>query len=243
MKYKRVAVTSIVLIIILVIIISYFGFASLAASFGYSKTGHRDKASPTASIPKPTVIIDAGHGGIDPGAVDNGLVEKDLNLKVAEKLKAFLSIAGVDTLMTRSDDSLLGQGETVRKHKTADLKERLNILNAAENCVFVSIHMNKFSSASARGLQAFYASASSDANVLAENIQEFARLLDPSNKRQIKPDGKTIYILENTNKTAVLVECGFISNAEESRLLASDEYQNKLAFAIYCGIIKYLQER
>ncbi len=243
MKYKKIAYTSVVLIIIFIVLVSYFGFASLAASFGYSKTGHRDKAVASASVPRVTVIVDAGHGGVDPGAIANGLVEKDLNLKLAKKLQCFLALSDAEVVLTRTDDTLLGQEDAANGRKAADLNERLRILNSTENCVFVSIHMNKFQSPSAKGLQTFYASASDDAGILAGYIQEYAKLLDPSNKRSVKPDGKTIYILENTKKTAVLVECGFLSNPEESRLLSSEDYQNKLAFAIYCGIMKYIRER
>ena len=242
MKYKNIALTAVILIVIFIIVVGFFGFASLSSSFGYSKTGHKDKAIQSNTVERITVIIDAGHGGIDPGAVENGLVEKELNLKVANKLRQFLLLSDVEVVMTRTEDVLLGEGETVRKHKVADLKARLDMLNNTENCVFVSIHMNKFTAPSAHGLQTFYASASEDANLLAAHIQDYAKMLDPTNNRKIKPDGKTIYILENTKKPAVLVECGFLSNPNDSKLLSTDEYQNKIAFAIYCGIMKYIQE-
>ena len=242
MKYKNIALTSIVVIIIVALLIGYFCFASLSASFGYDKGGNKDKATGTESSVPVTVIIDAGHGGMDSGAVANGLIEKDLNLEVATKLKSFLTLSGANVIMTRSEDVLLGDGETIRMQKISDLKKRLEILNSTDNCLFVSIHMNKFSSSSAHGLQVFYASASEEARTLAEVIQEHSKSIDKTNTRQIKPDDKTIYILENTTKAAVLVECGFLSNSTDASMLATDEYKDKLAFVIYCGIIEFLWE-
>lgn len=242
MKYKNIAVTAIVIVVLLALVIGYFCFASLSASFGYDKGGNTDKATVTENYNSLTVIIDAGHGGMDPGAVANGLIEKDLNLELALKLRDFLALSNVQVIMTRETDVLLGEGDTIRKHKVADLNKRLEILNSTENCVFVSIHMNKFQQSGASGLQVFYASASKNAQTLAEHIQAFSKTIDSSNKRQIKPDDGKIYILENTKNTAVLVECGFLSNIQDAAKLSSDEYKNKLAFVIYCGIIKYLQE-
>lgn len=242
MKYKNVSITVIVFIIIIALIVGYFCFASLSASFGYDKGGNTEKHA-LAYISSPvTVIIDAGHGGIDPGAVANGLIEKDLNLEVALKLNSFLSLANVKVVMTRSDDVLLGEGETIRKQKISDLKKRLEILSSQNNCVFVSIHMNKFEQSTAHGLQVFYAGKSDEARKLAQLIQDYSKLIDETNTRNIKPDGGNIYILENTDKTAILVECGFLSNNKDAVMLSTDEYKNKLAFIIYSGIIKYLQE-
>ena len=135
MKYRKVALTATILVILSVLIAAYFVFASLSASFGNRKAFAGKGTVPAVSEIPITVIVDAGHGGIDPGAVDNGLIEKQLNLSVARKLRDFLSVSGVNVVMTRNDDGLLGGGETVRKHKAADLKERLDIINSTENCL------------------------------------------------------------------------------------------------------------
>lgn len=241
MKYKKISITAFAIIILCVFVIIYFCFASLSASYGYKNSWAED-ASNNIDNGLITVIIDAGHGGIDPGATANGLIEKELNLAVAKKLETFLKLANVNVVLTRNDDILLGDGDTVRAHKTADLKERLKILEQTENSLFVSVHMNKFTSESVHGLQTFYASSTEKSSRLAQCIQNSAKLIDSDNKREIKPDDKNIYILENATKTAVLVECGFISNQKEASLLSTEEYQNKLAFAIFAGIIKYIQE-
>lgn len=242
MKYKKIAITAVIIILIIAAFIALFCYNSFSVTYGYDKSKHNGYKANTVRQ-KMTVIIDAGHGGIDPGAVCNGAVEKDLNLKVALKLADFLALSDFDVIMTRSTDTLLGTGNTVKEKKLADLNERLKLMNSNDGCVFVSIHMNKYTAQSARGLQTFYASSSLEAKKLAEYIQSVARQSDSNNKRQIKPDDGNIYILKNTGATAVLVECGFLSNTEECSLLKTDDYQNKTAFDIYCGIIKYLQEK
>lgn len=242
MRYKRIAITAVIIVLILAALIAFFCYNSLSVTYGYEKK--RNKSCSVASVQqRVTVIVDPGHGGIDPGAVCNGSIEKDLNLKVASKLASFLALSDVDVIMTRTTDTLLGSGTTVKQQKIADLNERLKVLKSVDSCIFVSIHMNKFSDVSARGMQIFYASASAEAAELAECIQALARDNDNNNKRQIKPDDGNIFILKNTDAPAILVECGFMSNAEECRLLNTEQYQNKTAFIIYCGIIKYLQEK
>lgn len=243
MKYKNVAITALIILILGIIIIGYFCFASLSASYGYQNSWIENSSCLSEyNISNLTVILDAGHGGIDPGAVCGALIEKDLNLKVVNKLKDFLSVSGVTVVLTRTEDVLLGDGDTIRAHKTADLKERLNIMEQTENCIFVSVHMNKFSSSSVHGLQTFYASYNEKSSKLAQCIQDKAKSIDNTNKREIKPDDKNIYILEKATKPAVLVECGFLSNETDAKMLSDEEYQNKLAFAMYLGIMKYIQE-
>lgn len=237
MKYKKITITSVLVILIVLITVLYFCFSAFSASYGYQNTfSQMNKKEPK------TIIIDAGHGGIDPGAVANGLVEKDLNLAIAKKLQSFLCLTDINVMLSRNDDVLLGDGDTVRKHKTADLKARLDLLTQTENAMLVSIHINKFTSPSAHGLQTFYAENTEGSDKLATYIQEASKLLDGSNKRSVKPDDGNIYILENADKTAVLIECGFISNPSEAKLLSTEDYQNKLAFVIYTGIIRFLQE-
>jgi len=238
MKYKKITITGFLVLLLILVTVLYFCFSAFTASYGYQNA----LVQVDNERQKKTVIIDAGHGGIDPGAVANGLVEKDLNLAIAKKLESFLRIADVNVVLSRSDDVLLGDGDTVRAHKVADLKARLDLLKQTDDAILVSIHINKFTSPSVHGLQTFYAENIGDSDKLAAYIQEASKLVDKDNKRSIKPDDGNIYILENADKTAVLIECGFISNAKDASLLSNDDYQNKLAFAIYTGIIRFLQE-
>ncbi len=194
-----------------------------------------------ATTDRITVIIDAGHGGIDPGAVANNLVEKDINLAVAKKLKDFLSLSGYNVILTREEDVALCDTNK-SGYKRDDLERRLSLVEATDNCVFVSIHMNKFELESASGLQTFYSTNNAESLKLAECIQDASKLLDPDNRRTVKPDDGNIFILENTFKPAVLVECGFLSNSADAAKLSDPIYQNKLAYAIYGGIINYLGE-
>jgi len=241
MRYKNVAITTIVIILLSLLAIVYLCFSNLSMSFGY-KNSWTEQSGSNSEDDGITVVIDAGHGGIDPGAVANGLVEKELNLSVAKKLEQFLKLSNVNVVMTRTEDVLLGDGDTVRAHKAADLRERLSIAEQIDNAVFVSIHMNKFDSEYVHGLQTFYASSTEGSQELAQSIQNSVTLLDKDNKREIKPDSGNIYVLENTTRTAVLVECGFLSNTKEAKLLSDGGYQNSLAFIIYIGIINYIQE-
>lgn len=241
MRYKNVAITTIVIILLSLLAIVYLCFSNLSMSFGY-KNSWTEQSGSNSEDDGITVVIDAGHGGIDPGAVANGLVEKELNLSVAKKLEQFFKLSNVNVVMTRTEDVLLGDGDTVRAHKAADLRERLSIAEQIDNAVFVSIHMNKFDSEYVHGLQTFYASSTEGSQELAQSIQNSVTLLDKDNKREIKPDSGNIYVLENATRTAVLVECGFLSNTKEAKLLSDDGYQNSLAFIIYVGIINYIQE-
>ena len=183
-----------------------------------------------------TVVLDAGHGGWDPGKTGTvGANEKELNLAVAEKLAEYLEQGGAKVIMTRSEDDALGSG------KRADMAERKRIVNESDGDILVSIHQNAFPSAKAKGAQVFYHSSSENGKLLAECLQESLRnRVDDSNQRQAK-ENKDYYILRTTEVPAVIVECGFLSNAEEEKLLNDGAYQQKLAWAIYCGILDYFE--
>lgn len=241
MKYKSVAKSLLVIIFLIAILIAFFSYLSFSDSLRYRDTFIENATNSELSAPgKTTVIIDAGHGGADPGAIANGLIEKELNLAVAVQIKDFLCISGYDVIMTRNSDVLLGNGVDIGTHKNADLRERLSYIDRYDNCVFVSIHMNKFEASSARGLQTFYSDNCDKSAVLAKSIQESSLMLDANNKRSIKPDDNSIFILEHAYKPSVLVECGFLSNPIDAEKLSSEDYRNKLAFCIYNGITKYL---
>ncbi|MBR2383455.1 MAG: N-acetylmuramoyl-L-alanine amidase [Anaerotignum sp.] len=183
-----------------------------------------------------TIVLDAGHGGWDPGKTGtDGKNEKDLNLAVAEKLAEYLEIGGAEVILTRTSDEALGEG------KRTDMAERKRIANESGADILISIHQNAFPSAKVKGAQVFYHNSSGNGKLLAESVQESLRSrVDGSNHRQAK-ENDSYYILRTTEIPAVIVECGFLSNHEEEKLLNDEGYQEKLAWAIYCGILDYFK--
>ncbi len=190
-----------------------------------------------------TVIIDPGHGGVDGGAVGaNGVVEKGINLDISLKLKSFFQMAGYQVIMTRDDDrSIHDEGSnTIRKKKVTDIHNRFKIVENNPKAIFISIHQNKFSKSKFTGTQVFYSANNEDSKTLAQFIQDkVTGLLQPDNDRQIKPAGSNLYILYHAKSPAVLVECGFLSNSQEATLLQNNDYQNKMAFSIFCGTLDF----
>ncbi len=188
-----------------------------------------------------TVIIDAGHGGEDVGAIGiNNVYEKDLNMQISAKLGDYLKAAGFNVVYTRSEDCLLYTEEQNIKgmRKIYDLKNRVAIANSYTDAIFISIHMNSFGQENCSGLQ-IYHSANESSQKLASSVQNSVKsLLQPGNRRNIKP-GNEIYVLENSSVPSILIECGFISNPDECKKLCEKEYQKELCFAILCGIIEY----
>ncbi len=180
--------------------------------------------------PRPVIILDAGHGGEDSGAVGiDGSLEKDLNLSLTLRLKDLLIFEGWQVILTRADDRLLYDPETALSHKVQDLKNRLDYGTRYPDAVFVSIHMNKFPAESCKGLQVYYSKNHASSETLATRIQtDVKRFLTPDNHRLCKRAGSSIYILDRIKIPAVLIECGFISNREEVALLSTDAYQKKL---------------
>lgn len=189
----------------------------------------------------PCVLIDAGHGGEDGGAVVGEVKEKDINLAVSRDTADLLRLCGCAVSMTRdSDDALTREGETVKKRKYNDMRLRLEQYNAAEGNVIISIHQNKFSNASSKGTQVFYSPNNGKSAVLAECIRLSAvSVLQPDNQRENKAAGNDIYLLKNTGNPAVLVECGFLSNREEREQLVTDRYQKQMAMTIAAGYLHF----
>lgn len=179
----------------------------------------------------PTVILDAGHGGEDSGAIGvGGVLEKDLNLSLTLRLRDILIFEGWKVVLTRSDDRLLYDPQIALSHKTQDLKTRLQYETKYPNAVFVSIHMNKFPAESCQGLQVYYSPNHSASARLAKRIQSNIKAnLSPNNHRECKKATTSIFLLNRIKIPAVLVECGFISNWEEANLLAEQSYQKKMA--------------
>lgn len=188
-----------------------------------------------------TVIIDAGHGGPDGGATScTGILESQFNLEIALRLRDFMEILGIQTLMIRDTDcSVYTQGNTIAQKKISDLKERVRIVNSTENATLVSIHQNLFPDAKYNGAQVFYAKTDGSQE-LAKNLQKaFIQSVNPDSHRQAKKaDG--IYLMQNINCTGILIECGFLSNPREEYLLRSDSYQKKICSVIATTLSNYL---
>ena len=188
------------------------------------------------------IIIDAGHGGEDPGAIgSDGSYEKDINLALALEVGAALEREGYAVVYTRTEDKLLYTEEENVKgiRKISDLKNRCKIAAEYPNAIFVSIHMNSFSNPKYSGLQVYYSKSNEGSYNLANSIQSSVKeSVDTSNERVIK-EGKGMYVLENVTNPAVLVECGFLTNPEECEKLSKKEYRKQLSLAIVCGIIEY----
>lgn len=205
----------------------------------------RTSAAGSPASNYPIIVIDAGHGGFDGGAVaPDGTNEKDLNLEIALKLEDIMTACGFDVVMVRTNDtSTDSSGESIRSKKVSDMKNRLDLMNKYANSVFISIHLNKFETTSPNGAQVFYAPSADGSQKLAERIQaSIAKMVQPENNRVIKSGTKDTYLLYNAKVPAVIVECGFLSNAGDLANLKTDDYQKRLAFAIASGFLNYYYE-
>ena len=190
-----------------------------------------------------TIVLDAGHGGEDGGTSSkDGTMEKDINLAVALRLRELLVSAGFEVKMIRETDVAVNDPNlaTVKQRKASDIKNRLKFIENTPDCTFVSIHQNHFSESQYNGTQVFYSPNASGSQQLAAQIQTcVVQQLQPENKREIKPATQSIYLLWHSKVPAVLVECGFLSNPKEAQLLKTTEYQDKMALAIFDGIVAY----
>lgn len=185
------------------------------------------------------VVVDAGHGGADPGKVGiNNQLEKDINLKIAKLLKRFLQAEGIEVIMTREGDGGL-YDEGAANKKVQDMKKRLEIIEASDAVLVVSIHQNSYHEEYVKGAQVFYYATSGKSKRLAEVLQEQLKELEPDNKREAKGND-SYFLLKKTSKPIVIVECGFLSNREEAERLSDEVYQEKLAWNIHMGIMKYI---
>ncbi|MBO5275476.1 MAG: N-acetylmuramoyl-L-alanine amidase [Clostridia bacterium] len=189
------------------------------------------------------VILDAGHGGEDGGAVGvNGLIEKECNLAICEILRNLFESSGVRVIMTRSDDRLLYTDYVKGTLKTQDLRNRLEVARSNENACFISIHMNKFSDGKYAGLQVYYSPNHEASQRIASAIQTcVTELLQPDNTRKIKKADSSIYLLDRIQSPAVMVECGFLSNEAEAAKLADEDYRKELAMMIYSAVMEQIQ--
>jgi N-acetylmuramoyl-L-alanine amidase len=234
--FALITVLCLLLIALLTLLIGYAAGVKLPGLSHTSGTG----------VQYPLIIIDAGHGGEDGGASGgDGVLEKDLNLDVSFILSDMLKAGGVPVIMTRTEDILLYDRNIDYKgrKKVLDLKVRLKISDDNPGALFVSIHMNAFPQKKYSGLQVYYSTNEPSSKLIAETIQDIVRnYLQPENLRQPKAAGSNIYLLHENENTAVLVECGFLSNDAECEKLADPAYRQQLTLALFCGIMEYLAD-
>ena len=203
--------------------------------------------------PLKTVIIDAGHGGMDGGCVsdvtekadtvsgvsaEGRILEKDCNLQISKVLAALFRVSGYNVVMTRTEDVMLDGEGLAGSAKMRDLRARLNIAEEYPDALFISVHCNKFPSASCKGLQVYYSKNHEYSKEAAYAVQNSAvALLQSENKRLPKQADSSIFVLDRAKQPAILIECGFLSNPDEAKLLSSEEYQKKLALTVLLPLI------
>lgn len=229
-QYKTISV-----VMTLILLLSMAIIGKETASYVNAKANQEEKK-------ECIVVIDPGHGGIDPGKVGvNGTLEKEINLDIALKLNDILKNSGICVVMTRRTDDGLYDEDSDNK-KIQDMKRRVSFIEEHNPKIVVSIHQNSFTQSSVHGAQCFYHEDSEEGKKLASSIQKnIGMKADTDDNRQIKPDN-TYYLLKNTSIPTVIVECGFLSNPEDEKLLLDEEYRARMAWAIYMGIIQYLND-
>lgn len=235
LKFLFIAILSAVLIFL------------VAFSFGKIIEKRSNDSSLPTSLPSPkiSVVIDPGHGGEDAGAIaPDGTYEKDLNLEISNLIKALCILNGMNVKMTRETDTLLYdyysdlENYTGQK-KVYDLKNRVKIASESPDAIFVSIHMNKFPEERYSGTQIYYSKNDEQSKEIAlELSKEIKEYLQSSNKRQIKAANSSIYVLNNAQNPAILIECGFLSNEGELEKLKTDSYQAALSLVIFSSLTK-----
>lgn len=228
------------------VIIAFVLTVILVFALGVLKENISDTKQAFLPTEGKTIIIDAGHGAPDGGAVgDTGVLEKDLNLAVAKVLQKFFESNGTQVLLTRSDDNgIYDIDGSIKSKKISDIKNREEFIKASDAELFISIHMNKFSQKEYSGPQVFFSRNNEKSELLAKCIQKsMVAALNPENRREIKKADDGIYLLKTAQIPAVLVECGFLSNSKEEQMLKDEKYQRQLAWSMYCGVIEYFNEK
>lgn len=192
----------------------------------------------SGDVAKPTILIDAGHGGEDGGAVGySGEVESHINLNIALKLQQLMVLYGMDSVLLREEDVSLHDetATSVKEKKNSDLKQRVALVNGYDHGFLLSIHQNAFTQEQYYGAQVFYTKETED---FAEYLQELLRVgLNPENERVSKPVAESLYLMNHVEVPAVLVECGFLSNEMEGKLLATEDYQQRIACLLAVGLL------
>lgn len=199
-------------------------------------------ASATADE-RPVIVVDAGHGGLDSGAVGvNGTLEKDINLSVALHLRDMLELSGFNVVLTRDEDiSIYDAGvEGIRNQKLSDMDNRLEIVQSYPDSIFLCIHQNNYTDPQYFGGQMFYNNNNPDNRTLAQIMQNRFASLQQGNDREIKLSGDELYLLKSNPNPSLMIECGFLSNPDEEARLATTEYQQQVAFTIFSGVLEFI---
>lgn len=240
-EFKDKKISLYIAVFVFVSLVSFFCFAMLFTAAGYNTFSFSEAVNtPSEQLKKPTIIIDPGHGGEDPGAVIGDVREKDINLSISLLLGELFEAGGYNVVYTRTEDKMLYKPGEEQRKKHYDLYNRVALANEYQDCILLSIHVNRFSSPKYSGAQIFYTSHSTESKILAEHIQTTLKNLQPNNNRLSKDSGSSIYLLDKFKKSAVLVECGFISNENERKNLCDTEYQRKFAVTLYVAVTEYL---
>lgn len=196
----------------------------------------------TGVVELPSIILDAGHGGEDGGAVSlSGEKESQINLEIVKKMDQMLGLLGEAPLLLRQEDLSLHDDSavTLREKKVSDLKNRVEAVSCQPTAVLVSIHQNSYPEPKYCGTQVFYA-PTGGSEQLAEQIQHaVVRHLQPENTRKVKQIPESVYLMNHVKNTAVLIECGFLSNPAEEILLQNSGYQQKLAMVLAAALVQY----
>ena len=219
------------------LLVSFMVCISIAFFYSFTTYSFLTSGNQTGKM----VIVDPGHGGEDGGAVGkSGTLEKDLNLVISLKLRDFLISEGYQVIMTREVDKSLHSEDAKNNKKRSDLNNRVYLSRNYPEAVFVSIHMNSYEKSPQKGSQVFYSKNNPNSKTLGEIIQDTLKTeVDPENRRLAKQAENNIFLMKEIKNTACLVECGFVSHADEEALLKTNEYQEKIARAIAEGIKKF----
>lgn len=193
------------------------------------------------NVPKSTytIVIDAGHGGRDDGCSGNqGSKESPINLAISRTLKNYLETLGIRVVMTRNDNNGL-YSANAKNYKQSDMEKRIEIINNANPDMVISIHQNSFSDINQCGAQAFYQENDDTSRAFAESVQ--SQLISQLDNARSEANFGDYYLLKESGVSAVLVECGYLTNPDEEKKLQTTEYQNRVAYAIMCGVVKYFE--
>ena len=205
-----------------------------------------ENTAASSNLSDKLIVLDAGHGGEDGGTVGvNGIYEKILNLQMSEAIGDYLRFAGFEVVQTRTEDIMLydKSSDFKGKKKMLDLAARLEMAEELLPDLFISIHMNSFPDGKYSGLTVYYSPNDTRSQVLAELMRaDVITHLQPWNKRELKRAGSNIYLLDRLKSPSVLVECGFLSNAEECELLSKSEYQHKLSLVLFSSVSSFFEE-
>lgn len=224
-------------------------FSAMLIASGVAGVHYSSISVATANIlnRNQTVIVDAGHGDIDGGTQSaEGVLEKDINLSVANRVGSMLSLMGYNVIYTRQTDTIPYGSEctTVRQKKVWDTHNRMGVIEKYPDGIFLSIHQNYFTDSRYSGAQVFYSQNNPESRLIAESIQySISGSLQKENDRQVKKVGTEIYLLYHAKIPAVMVECGFLSNADEAALLKDEAYQTKMALSIVKGLLEYFDNQ